>query len=127
MVDVGAGTLKLLLELALAILHAVVVAFPQIELPLDVFFLRQASVTLEHLALKADGQCLILVQRDLKLVDLILVGFALLLKLYGEALDLLIFGQAELLHFPRQLIKVRLVLQVQSANLSLPLGILLIV
>ena len=103
------------------------VAFPQIELPLDVFFLRQASVTLEHLALKADGQCLILVQRDLKLVDLILVGFALLLKLYGEALDLLIFGQAELLHFPRQLIKVRLVLQVQSANLSLPLGILLIV
>ena len=103
------------------------VALPKFELPLDVFLLRQASVTLEHLALQADSQCLILVQCDLKLVDLILVGFALLLKLYGEPLDLLIFGQAELFHFPRQLIKVRLVLQVQSANFCLPLGILLIV
>ena len=80
MVDVGAGTLKLLLELVLTLFHAVMVSLPRLELPLDVLFLGQASVTFEHLAFQTHSQGLIPIQCDLKLVDLQFVSLALLLQ-----------------------------------------------
>jgi len=92
---------------------------------LNVLFLRQASVELENLGLQSQELLLILIQRDLELIDLELVLAALFLEQDRQLLDLLVLLNTHGFHLLGHSQQVGLVLIVELLVLSLELALLL--
>ena len=133
LVDVAGRTLKLDLELVLAVLHTIVVALPGGKLHLDVFLLSEARAQFKHGALQLDDGLLALAQAHLEFVDLELVGGALLIHFSvhlflqsSHLVDVILVALGHLLpHLLDGGLQLRNLLQQTVLVLLLQLGVLL--
>lgn len=99
---------------------------PSLKLLLNVLFLRQTSVQLQHSGLKPNSHLLVLLKSDFKPVNFLLIARSLLFHQYSEPFDLCVFLDSHAFHISSKFLQVDFVLVIESRNFSLPLSVLLI-
>lgn len=113
------GSIKMRLKFSLGCLHLIVMHLPSGKLLLNIFLLLEKRLEFCNGALKLNSHLLVLVQRNVKLVDFSLILGSSLLHNRVKSLDLSVFLNAERLHLSSKFLNVDSILLVSLTHDSL--------